>query len=201
MFQLKGNGSGSIKVQRVQLIPSQRRLPFPSKVGDATPTNRLKKEPRRFSARISANRVLARRDGRIPRKTTGISCKRRRSSNVLWRLPDSRCLWYGGRRACTLVRTTGGRVAVSCGSATRPKWRSTRGREQANRFLRISPSQFSGGTRCGLTRCPRPPNCDRTRSLRHLWSGCMTQELLLTTTVLSPTPESHEQASQGWNHR
>ena len=130
MFQLKGNGSGSIKVQRVQLIPSQRRLPFPSKVGDATPTNRLKKEPRRFSARISANRVLARRDGRIPRKTTGISCKRRRSSNVLWRLPDSRCLWYGGRRACTLVRTTGGRVAVSCGSATRPKCGA---REGANR--------------------------------------------------------------------
>src|SRR5450432_852093 len=85
----------------------------------AKPTNRLgRKEPNddhyrsRFPSRVSTNRFAQHHDRRGRGETAGTS---RRGGEVL---PCSRQCerdsthWYGGQRARTLVRTSGGGVAV-----------------------------------------------------------------------------------------
>src|SRR6202167_262992 len=81
------------------------------------PTNRLgRKEPNddyyrsRFPPRVSANSFGGYRDRRVPGKAASAS---RGRGNVLPCAggPEG-AGWDGSQRACTLVRTTGGRVAV-----------------------------------------------------------------------------------------
>jgi hypothetical protein len=107
----------------------------------------------------------------------------------------------GGRRGRTLARTTAGEVAVlSCGFCDAAEIQS---REDANRPTAASKSPHRkclGGTRCGLTQLHRAAQLRYATKPVPPPGGCVSQELLLTITVFSPTLDSHEQASEGWIH-
>src|ERR1700704_4688595 len=83
----------------------------------AKPTNRLgRKEPNddhyrsRFPPRVSANRIGGYRQRRVPGKAASASGGR---GDVLpWTEGPEGAGWDGSQRACTLVRTTRGRVAI-----------------------------------------------------------------------------------------